>query len=77
MIVLYEKNTGKAVSFAHIIDAKESMETGFYVATDPTAKPEPIEKIETAPVKIPITVDKKSKIIQKKGIIKKPILKQD
>jgi hypothetical protein len=80
MITLYEKSTGKAVPFAHIIDARDSLKTGFYVEQDPTAKPEPIEKVETAPVKIPTVTDKKSlksKIIPKKRIIKKPIRKQD
>lgn len=73
MITLYEKSTGKAVPFAHIIDAKESLKSGFYVENDPTAKPEPIEKIETAPAKIPTVADKKptkARTITKKSIIK-------
>jgi len=69
--VLYEKATGKAVPFAHVIDAKESMQTGFYVTEDPTSKPKPIEKIETAPAQIPVA-DKKPKTITKKSIIKRP-----
>ena len=72
--ILYEKATGKAVPFAHVIDANESLKTGFYVRKNPNVKPEPIKEIETAPVKIPTVMDKrslKSKIIPKKGIIKK------
>jgi len=73
--ILYEKSTGKAVPFAHIIDAKESMKSGFYVTEDPTKKPKPIEKIETAPVNIPTAVDRKlvkPKVIPKKGVIRQP-----
>ena len=36
MVTIYEKESGKAVNFAHIIDAKESVAGGFYVWNNPT-----------------------------------------
>ena len=71
MVTVYEKDSGKAVIFAHTIDAKESLATGFYVLDDPK-KTQPVPEIpvleKPAPVKIPTPVSKKS--------VAKPIAKR-
>jgi hypothetical protein len=74
MVTIYEKDSGKAVIFAHTIDAKESMATGFYVLDDP-AKVQVVPEIpvleEPAPVKIPTPVSKKPIVKRSPKIIKK------
>ena len=61
MITLYEKESGKSVIFAHDIDAKESMRTGFYTDKAPV-KPELPKKVEVTIPEMeskPIVVEKK------------------
>lgn len=58
-ITIYKKSTGAPKTFAHIIDAKESIANGMYTLNDPNAKPQPIVKSEVAPTVIPTVGDKK------------------
>lgn len=74
-IILYEKESGKPATFAHIIDAKESLANGFYVQEDPSKKPELPEISEAKPAVIPKVGDKKEKevrVVEKKEA--KPIV---
>jgi len=78
MVTLYEKESGKAVIFAHIIDAKESMKTGFYVSEDPTPKREVLpEKSEAKPAVIPKVEDKKPVAAKTIDEPAKPIVKKN
>ena len=58
MITLYNKSTGKPVSVAHKIDAREYVAGGAYCWDDPTKKPEMPIKSEAKPAKIPTIEDK-------------------
>jgi len=81
MVTIYEKDSGKAVIFAHTIDAKESIAAGFYVLTDPCkAKVVPAVQAQDVPVLdepkptvIPTPVARRSmaKPITKKNVIAK------
>lgn len=44
MFTLYEKETGKPKNFTHVVDAKESLESGFYVQEKPVKDKPKIEK---------------------------------
>lgn len=80
MVTIYEKESGKAVNFSHMIDAKESVAGGFYVWENPVAPEEPevpevVEKVEEdkpevseeAEEKKPVSVPvRKSRTISKK-----------
>ena len=68
-ITLYRKDNGAPVIFAHIIDAKESMQSGFYSEqAPPVSKVEVPEKVEVKPIvgaKKPIIVKKEEPVVKK------------
>jgi len=78
-ITLYEKESGKPKDFAHIIDAKESMMSGFYVQEKPAkkdSKSKPKVEPKTAPKKVvkePEKVEEKPKPIRKSDSEKKSL----
>jgi len=76
MVTVYEKDSGKAVIFAHAIDAKESLATGFYVSDNPkkAQSAQTIPALEKpAPTVIPEPIVKKPAPIKtSKKITRKP-----
>lgn len=74
-ITLYRKDTGAQQIFAHIVDAKESMQSGFFTEQAPVlAKPELPAKSEAKPTVIPTVEDKKpAKVVEEK----KPIVVEE
>jgi hypothetical protein len=71
MVTLYEKNGGRPVIFAHVVDAKESLQTGFYIKEDPRRILVVDELPEPKPIKIPEPV-----VRTKEPVVAKPIEKK-
>ena len=74
--MLYRRDNGEAITFAHTIDAKESMQSGFYSASPPPSlkKQEVVERLPAKPTVIPTVEDKKPT----KPIVKDaPIVEED
>ena len=65
-VILYRRDNGVAITFAHAIDAKESMAGGFYSQTAPPVPKKPIvpEKTEVKPIIISPVVDKKPVVVE-------------
>ena len=75
MITIYTKS-GRAVEFAHMIDAKESVANGSYVWEDPTKKPELPAKSEAKPAVLP-TVEDKKPVVEEPIIAAEPVMEEE
>jgi len=82
-VTLYRKDNGNPAVFAYIIDAKESLKTGFYVKDKPAAVPEPApepikpkpESKPQEPVKAKTLTVEPDVVEDEKPVVKKPVEK--